>query len=271
MHQLLQHPSVYCRRMSVCQDAAKIIESKLHDTQCGFRRRSKKNTFSHSSKFSRNPGNMPMTYTHVLSTSVMFMARFLVKGLGGYCGSTVLAGAHCWQSSNCIPAQTIVSVSTEVNHNRSALVLDSDNGVGCYPSPSLSGLSTTRLASYIRPVKPCHPAVIHFARNEKSYICEKCVNLVECNISRKNHITQDVRPFECCATAYMALWQICLRALVSGETSTLGQGDQIAVVGARVKTVKCMTSSCSFNLGTTFLQHSFPYKLRPNPRPPALC
>ena len=57
----------------------------------------------------------------------------------------------------------------------------------------------------------------------------------------------------------------------SGETSTLGQGDQIAVVGARVKTVKYMTSSCSFNLGTTFLQHSFPYKLRPNPRPPALC
>ena len=57
----------------------------------------------------------------------------------------------------------------------------------------------------------------------------------------------------------------------SGETSTLGQRGQIAVVGARVKTVKYMTSSCSFNLGTTFLQHSFPYKLRPNPRPPALC
>ena len=44
----------------------------------------------------------------------------------------------------------------------------------------------------------------------------------------------------------------------SGETSTLGQGGQIAVVGARVKTVKYTTSSCSFNLGTTFLQHSFP-------------
>ena len=57
----------------------------------------------------------------------------------------------------------------------------------------------------------------------------------------------------------------------SGETSTLGQGGQITVVGARVKTVKYMTSSCSFNLGTTFLQHSFPHKLRPNPRPPALC
>ena len=51
-----------------------------------------------------------------------------------------------------------------------------------------------------------------------------------------------------------------------GETSTLGHGGQIAVVGARVKTVKYMTSSCSCNLGTTFLQHSFPYKLRPNPK-----
>ena len=59
--------------------------------------------------------------------------------------------------------------------------------------------------------------------------------------------------------------------IVSGESSTLGQGGQIAVVGARVKTVKYMTSSCSFNLGTTFLQHSFLYQLRPNPRPPALC
>ena len=59
--------------------------------------------------------------------------------------------------------------------------------------------------------------------------------------------------------------------MASGETSTLGQGGQIAVVGARVKIVKYMTSSCSFNLGTTFLQHSFSYKLRPNPRPPALC
>jgi len=57
----------------------------------------------------------------------------------------------------------------------------------------------------------------------------------------------------------------------SAETSTLGQGGQIAVVGARVKTVKYITSSCSFKLGTTFLQHSFPYKLWPNPRPLALC
>ena len=50
----------------------------------------------------------------------------------------------------------------------------------------------------------------------------------------------------------------CERGAASGETSTLGQGGKIAVVGARVKTVKYMASSCSFSLGTTFLQHSFP-------------
>jgi len=33
-------------------------------------------------------------------------------------------------------AQKIVSVSTELNHNRSALVLDSDNGVCCHHSSS---------------------------------------------------------------------------------------------------------------------------------------
>jgi len=47
-------------------------------------------------------------------------------------GETVLTGASCWPSSNCIPAQKIVSVWMEVNHNRSALVLDPGNGVCCH-------------------------------------------------------------------------------------------------------------------------------------------
>jgi len=55
--------------------------------------------------------------------------RFLVKSFWGCCGSTVLTGASCWPSSNCTPVQKIVSLSTELNHNRPALVLDSDNGV----------------------------------------------------------------------------------------------------------------------------------------------
>ena len=50
----------------------------------------------------------------------------------GCCGSTVLMDASCWPSNTCIPAQKIVSVSTELNHNRSALVLDSNNGVCCH-------------------------------------------------------------------------------------------------------------------------------------------
>jgi len=52
----------------------------------------------------------------------------------GYCGSTVLAGASCWPLSNYIPAQKIVPSSTELNHNCSALVLDSGNGVCCHHS-----------------------------------------------------------------------------------------------------------------------------------------
>ena len=42
---------------------------------------------------------------------------------------------------------------------------------------------------------------------KKYYICEKCVDLVECNICRKNHITQDVWPSNCCAIAYVVLSQ----------------------------------------------------------------
>ena len=47
----------------------------------------------------------------------------------GCCGSPVLTGASCWPSSNCTPPQKIVSVSTEGSHNRSAVVLNSNNGV----------------------------------------------------------------------------------------------------------------------------------------------
>jgi len=64
------------------------------------------------------------------------MAGFLVKSFGVCCGSTVLAGASFWLSSNCIPAQKIVPLLTELNHNRSALVLDSNSDVCCHHSSS---------------------------------------------------------------------------------------------------------------------------------------
>jgi len=57
------------------------------------------------------------------------MAGFLMKSFGGCYGSTVLTAASCWPSSNCVLVQKIVFVSTGFNRNRSALVLDSDNGV----------------------------------------------------------------------------------------------------------------------------------------------
>jgi len=106
------------------------------------------NKFPLSSEVSGNPGSMPKTYTHVLSTSAKYMAGFRVKSFGECCGSTVLTGASCWPSSNCIPVQKVVSLSTELTHNRSALVLDSDNGVCCHhsSSQSISGFSTLRPA-----------------------------------------------------------------------------------------------------------------------------
>jgi len=71
-------------------------------------------------------------YTYVLSTAGKYRAGFQLKSFGGCCGSTVLMGASWWPSNNCNPAQTIVSVLAKLNHNRSALALDYNNGVCCH-------------------------------------------------------------------------------------------------------------------------------------------
>ena len=99
------------------------------------RGRSTTDKISTLQKFSRNPGSMPKTYKHVLSTSGRY-GRVLHEKLWGCYGSTVLTGASCWPSSNCILTQKIVSVSMELTHNRSELVMDSDNGVCCHHSSS---------------------------------------------------------------------------------------------------------------------------------------
>ena len=148
-----------------------------------------------------------MVYTHVLSTSGKYIAGFLVKSLGWCCGSTVLTGAYCWPLNNCIPVQKIVSLSTELTHNHSVLMLDSDNGV-CCQSPLLFivyiRVLHTAARVQIRPTKLFQSATKHiFPIIKKQYIYEKCVHLVECNIFRKNHITQDVWPSNCCAIAYV--------------------------------------------------------------------
>ena len=164
------------------------------------------NKFPLSTKFSKNAGSMLKTYAHDLSTSGRYMAGFVAKSFGGCCGSTKLTGASWWPSGNSVCPQKIVSVSTEFSHNRSALVLDSSKGVCCYHSSSQSsipGFSKLRPADQIWLGKPFHPAAKHILPIMKKYIHKKCVNLVECNISRKNRITQGVRPRNCCA---IAMW-----------------------------------------------------------------
>jgi len=60
----------------------------------------------------------------------------------------------------------------------------------------------------IRPAKPFHPAAKHILPMMKKYfIYKECVDLLECDISRKNHITQDVRPSNCCPIACVVLWR----------------------------------------------------------------
>jgi len=65
------------------------------------------------------------------------MTRLLVKSFGECSGSTVLTATCYWPSNHCIPAQKFVSVSGELNINRSPLLLDSDKGVCCHHSSLL--------------------------------------------------------------------------------------------------------------------------------------
>jgi len=123
-----------------------------------------------ASKLARNLGSMPKTDTHVSSTSGKYVAVFLVKSFGGCCGSTVLTGAYCRPSRHRIPVWKIVSLSTESTHNRSALVLDSDNGVCCHTTPLRSLYQGSpnycpRAKSDLRSHSPGRKT--HFANNEK--------------------------------------------------------------------------------------------------------
>ena len=113
-----------------------IIESKLNDTQCGFRPgRSIIDHISLFGKFLRNLGSMPKTSTYALSTSRKHTTGFLVKSFGEWCGSTVLTAASYLPSSHCIPAPKLVSMSGKLNHNCSPLVLDSIRVVCAVKAP----------------------------------------------------------------------------------------------------------------------------------------
>jgi len=110
-----------------------IIESKLNDTQCGFRPgRGTTDHISFFSKILRNLGGMLKTSSRALLTSRKHTTGFLLKSIVECCLSTVLTAACYWPSSCCIPAQKFMFMSGELNHHRSPLVLDSDNGVCCH-------------------------------------------------------------------------------------------------------------------------------------------
>ena len=91
------------------------IEPKLDDTQCGFchGRNTTEQISTLQQIFKKSREHAKDLYTtHVLSTSGKHTTGFLVKSFGGCCGSTVLMGASCKQSSNCIPVEKIASVLT---------------------------------------------------------------------------------------------------------------------------------------------------------------
>jgi len=57
-------------------------------------------------------------FTYIVSTSRKHTTRFPVNNFRECYASTVLTAACYWPWVHCIPAQTLVSVSTELNHNR---------------------------------------------------------------------------------------------------------------------------------------------------------
>ena len=124
MNQLPRHLFAKPPRKSACQEAAKIIEPKMNDTQCGFcRGRSTTEQISTLLEiFEKSWEHAKDLQTCYVDLGKVYNGRLPRKRLWGFCGSTVLTGASCWPSNNCILVQKkIASLSTELNHERSAL------------------------------------------------------------------------------------------------------------------------------------------------------
>jgi len=128
------------------------------------------NKFPLFSKFSRNPGSMPKKYRHVLSTSEKYekhIAGFLVKSSVGVVGVTVLIGASCWPSSNCILLRKLCPCRRSLITTVQRWCWTQAMVCAVTTLLSMPRLSAQRLAGHIRPVKRFHPAATHFANNEK--------------------------------------------------------------------------------------------------------
>ena len=124
MIQILWHHFAKPPRKSACQDAAKIIEAKMDDTQCGFcRGRSTTEQISTLQEiFEKSQEHAKDLHTCYVDLGKVYNGRVPRKKLWGCCGSAVLTGASCWPSNNCILVQKkIASLSTELNNERSAL------------------------------------------------------------------------------------------------------------------------------------------------------
>jgi len=72
---------------------------------------------------------------HMLCRPRKHTIGFLVKKFVECCGSIVLTPTCYWPSCHCVPYQKFVSVSGELNNDRSlSLLVDSDKGVFCHYS-----------------------------------------------------------------------------------------------------------------------------------------
>jgi len=227
MNQLQRHLFAKPPWKSACQDVAKIIEPKLDDTQCGF-------CYGGSSTqhISTLQQILEKSWKHSKDLYTCFVDLGKVYGrvprekLWGLLwefnadGCLLLAVKLLYScSEDCGPAD-------ELTHNRSALVLDFDNGVW---SPLLFKVYTRVLHTTARGPNPTCEAIspvrkTHFADNEKIIHLRKM-----CRFGRiKNNITQDVWPSNYCAMAYVWSLPKSLKSLglyeVDRQSQTHRQG-----------------------------------------------
>jgi len=139
MHQLLGYlfaclpGRVYAKFVKKRQ--GNIIETKLNDTQCGFcrTRSTTEQIFTLQQIIEKSWKPAKDVYTCFVDLGKVY-GQVTCEKLWGVLREYGVEGAFCWPPGHCIPARKIVSVSTELNHNRSALVLDSNSGLCCHHS-----------------------------------------------------------------------------------------------------------------------------------------
>ena len=141
-------------------------------TQCGFRCcRSITEQISTLSKFSKSWEHAKEVYTCFVNLGKVWEVHFWLP-------REKFCGIRFWL----VPLVTQLSSVRVTNHNCSVVLSITTVQRWCCTQAmvcavttllSILGLSTQRLAGQIRPVKPFHPAAIHFANNEKIIYSQK--------------------------------------------------------------------------------------------------